>query len=122
MYESAAAKGSTDAMVALGLMFVTGQTAPQSAKGGLYPHMNWQEGLTLIEKGTQNRCWYWQSVIVSISSSNCLRPYSPAGIVWPKFRDGRGVPKDKQLADYWKAKHQACESRPEYIQAQAICR
>lgn len=58
MYAAAAAKGSSDAMVALGMMYVSGQTTQQSMAGKRLDDskLDLEKGLRLVEEGTRERC------------------------------------------------------------------
>jgi len=112
MYKEAAAKGSTDAMVALGLMHVLGTSSPQRGKAGLLKDRNWREGLAWLEKGTRERCWYFVPVFDAlVGGPPMLRTDSPWGWVWPQFRDGDGVPQNMELANALHEKHLACEKQ-----------
>lgn len=124
MYQDAAAKGSADALVAVGKMLFMGSTTPNGTGiGKALPddRLNMNKGLELIEQGTRERCWYWEPVIQTISSQNCLRPIIAADMVWPKFRDGFLWPKNEALMNYWRAKSDRCEQDPAYQRAQARC-
>ena len=126
MYQAAAGKGSNDALVAMGVMLFSGMPVPNPVggkKGGPYPRekMDMKKGLELIEQGTRDRCFYWEPVIQTITSHNCLRPVIAANKVWPKFRDGFLWPKDETLMNYWKAKRDRCEQDLGYRQAYARC-
>ncbi len=121
MYEIAAAKGSSDALVALGVMLVTGQTTQQGMAGKRLEKTDWRRGLTLIEQGTKERCWYWQSLVSGVGNSHCLRPYSPGSEIWPEFRDGWVVPKNEELANHWRERDKACKQTPAYKQAHQFC-
>lgn len=43
--------------------------------------MDMKKGLELIEQGTRERCWYWEPIIQTLNSQNCLRPINAASIV-----------------------------------------
>lgn len=124
MYQGAAAKGSSDAMVAAGLMLFRGSATP-NATGRNQPlpdaKMDMRKGLDMIEQGTRERCWYWEPIIQTLRHQNCLRPSIAADKVWPKFRDGFFWPKDAALMNFWKAKSAQCEEDPAYRRAYASC-
>lgn len=126
MYQQAAAKGSMDAQVAMGVMLFSGTPVPNPVggkKGAPYPRekLDMKKGLELIEQGTRERCWYWEPVIQTITSQNCLRPNIAADKVWPKFRDGFLWSTDQALMSYWKAKASQCEQDPGYRRAYQHC-
>lgn len=124
MYQAAADKGSVDALVAMGVYLFNGSPTPNATGVGKPlpdEKMNMKKGLELIEQGTRDRCFYWEPVIQSITSQNCLRPIIAADKVWPKFRDGFLWPKDEALMNYWKAKSERCEQDPAYRRASAHC-
>lgn len=124
MYRTAAEKGSTDALIAMGVYLFTGSPTPNATGiGSPLPDekMDMKKGLGLIEQGTRERCWYWEPIIQTLHSQNCLRPIIAADKVWPKFRDGFLWPKDPELMNYWKAKSARCEQDPTYRSAYASC-
>lgn len=123
MYQTAAAKGSPDALVAMGVMLFSGKSVPNMGKAHLLPKekRDMKKGLELIEQGTRERCWYWELIIQTLHSQNCLRPIIAADKVWPKFRDGFLWPKDEALMNQWKAKSAQCEQDSAQRQAYASC-
>lgn len=125
MYQAAAEKGSPDAKVAMGVMLLNGSPTPNATGGGKplpRDKRDMRRAIELIEQGTRERCWYWEPIVQTISSENCLRPINAAKIVWPEFRDGYLWPKDEALMNYWKVKRDQCEQDPAYRRAEARCR
>ena len=124
MYLAAAEKGSSDARVAAGILLFTGWATPfGGSRAKLLPREKFDmaRGLALIEAGTRERCWYWQPIIMTLRSQNCLRPVNPAMIVWPDFRDGGWWPKDEAAMQVWKARRDQCEADPGYRKADIYC-
>lgn len=136
LYEKAAEKGSSDAMIALGLMLFDGRGAPQYTKGVYLPYeqQSWKKGLEWIERGMKIRCSYAQPLYLAISSpgSQCLVYRSPAVWIWPDFRDGRYkrdsngkhvpiIEKNKELEDYWHTKDAVCNVAPEVLRTRRDC-
>ncbi len=125
MYLAAAEKGSSDARVAAGILLFAGTATPAgNGRAKLLPREKYDmaRGLALIEAGTRERCWYWQPIIMTLRSQNCLRPVDPARIVWPEFRDEGGWwPKDDAAMRVWKAREEQCEADPGNHKARIYC-
>ena len=125
MYLAAADKGSSDARVAAGILLFAGKATPfGDGRATLLPpeKRDMARGLALIEAGTRERCWYWEPIIMTLRSQNCLRPVDPARTVWPAFRDGnRWWPKDEAAMRVWKARRDQCEADPGYRKARIYC-
>ena len=124
MYLAAADKGSSDARVAAGVMLVARTATPfGDGRAKLLPpeKRDTARGLALIEVGTRERCWYWEPIIMTLRSQNCLRPIDPARTVWPNFRDGIWWPKDEAAMRVWKARDEQCEADPGYHKARIYC-
>ena len=125
MYRAAAENGSTDALVAVGTMLFSGATTPNGTGKNTkkFPHdrLDMKKGLELIEQGTRERCWYWEPIIQTISSQNCLRPIIPSTWVWGTIDSGYFWPRDEALANYWKRKSLLCKQDPAYRRASQHC-
>lgn len=131
LYKAAAEKGSSDAMIALGLMLFDGRGAPQYADGIYLPReqQDFNMGLKWIEKGMSIRCSYAQPLV----NGQCIAFRSPAGWIWPAFRDGRSrrnadgsftkiLQPDADQARYWQDKDAACEISREVMENKKNCR
>lgn len=136
MYQAAADKGSSDAMIALGLMLFDGRGAPQYTEGVYLPPelQNVKQGLEWIEKGMSIRCSYAQPLYNAMASVNrqCIALRSPAYRVWPRFRDGSSrrnsdgsrtylIEKNAELESYWRRKDATCNASAEVIAANKNC-
>ncbi|SPA18615.1 exported hypothetical protein [Cupriavidus taiwanensis] len=128
LYQKAADNGSSDAMIALGLMLFDGRGAPQYTKGVYLPReqQDMKRGLEWLERGMKSRCSYAQPLYNAMASVNkqCLVFRSPARWVWPAFRDGRTrrnldgsftyvLKPDAERERYWREKNAACEASAE---------
>lgn len=136
LYRAAADRGSSDAMIALGLMLFDGRSTPQNT-GGVYLPLSLRDvdrGLAWVEKGMKIRCAYTTARYNASASVNsqCFVLISPAGAVWPKFRDGmRRRNADGSLSvilrpnseqeGYWRSKDEACERSKEVLASQRLC-
>jgi TPR repeat protein len=114
IYEKAAAKGSSDAMIVLGLMLISTLPAPQMSK---IPPLEFkdrdqQKGLELIEKGMNIRCFYIQpTAIIGAGESSCFAERSPAIWIAPIFRDGdRFFEKNQKKANEWYTHDKLCNT------------
>lgn len=136
LYQAAADKGSSDAMIALGLMLYDGRGAPQYTKG-VYLRKEQQDeklGLEWIEKGMKIRCSYAQPVYNASASSSqqCIVRRSPAAWIWPDFRDPKTrmnsdgsftvIRKpDPELEKYWHEKDAMCKASAEVVASKKNC-
>ncbi|MFJ4294388.1 hypothetical protein ACIP1U_32210 [Cupriavidus sp. NPDC089707] len=136
LYQKAANKGSSDAMIALGLMLFDGRGAPQYAKGIYLPYeqQNWKRGLEWVERGMKIRCSYAQPLYIAITppGRQCLVYRSPASWIWPAFRDGKYrwspegkyvpvIEKNQKLQEDWRAKDAICNATPEMQSTKRDC-
>lgn len=136
MYRAAADKGSSDAMIALGLMLFDGRGAPQYTDRVHLPlaFQNVTEGLAWIEKGMKIRCSYAQPLYNALATVNrqCIAQRSPAYRVWPYFKNGRSqenpdgsrtyiIEKNASLEAYWREKDKACSASAEVVAAEKNC-
>lgn len=126
MYAEAAAKGSVDAQIVLGLKRFYQGASNRFSRGGTQAEWDanvpvWQDGLKQIEAATQNQCWYYTPYIFPPHNKRCLTPKNIAKEIWPRFRDGFNYPKDTELMNKWKAKREACEADPAYQAARRMC-
>lgn len=126
MYSNAAAKGSVDAQIWLGIKrFYAGASTPRDDIGKdaeWLPNVPiWQDGLKRVEQATQKQCFYLKPYIFAPQTKRCLAPRVAADDIWPKFRDGSAYPKDKAIRDYWYDKAIACETSPEFQNALRAC-
>lgn len=136
MYRAAADKGSSDAMIALGLMLFDGRVAPQYSRDVYLPreHQNLTSGLEWVEKGMKQRCAYAQPVYnaSATASRQCIALRSPASWIWPDFRDGRTnmnpdrtftfvLKPDPALERYWREKDAACRASQEFVTSKSTC-
>lgn len=120
MYGAAAAKGSVDAEIRMGLLtFYEGSAMGSGFQKDKYQSLSdsekkqkeqlWRKGLDIMDKATAKRCYYWAVVLDGMANRSCLRPATPAMYVWYEFRDGWSYPKDNSLLSYWKAKEESCQ-------------
>ncbi|MBY4949552.1 SEL1-like repeat protein [Cupriavidus respiraculi] len=136
MYSRAADRGSSDAMIALGLMLFDGRGAPQYTKGVYLPRekQDWKRGLELVERGMRHRCSYAQPLYSATTSPGrrCVVYRSPAEWIWPDFRDGRYkgdkingyvpiIEKNKTLEDEWRDRDVMCKISREVRQTERGC-
>jgi hypothetical protein len=132
IYAKAAARGSSDAMIALGMMLIFGRPAPGGAEIEYLDleQRDLQKGLDYIEKGTSIRCFYIQPNLDF--NQQCFSQFSPSGWVGTKFRDGFQVQnkdgkmitliqKNQKLSDYWYKKETSCEASIEIRQKVLAC-
>ncbi len=127
MYVEAAAKGSVDAQIMLGIRQLLAGSEPHRWDDGVVEKFEsraaiMQDGLRRIEQATQKRCWYYTPYIFPHRNIRCLTPSVAAIKPWVAFRDGYLYPKDAALSDYWKQKRDACEASPAYQEALRQCR
>ncbi len=138
MYEAAAAKGSVDARLELGLRRFREGASFQGDKrnlrswdgkqwvGGdqeLLAHEPiWKDGASQIEAASKTRCFYWEPYIFPPHQKQCLTPVVPAREMWPKFRDGYAYPKDQEAMEYWRNQKLSCENSPAYQEALRKCK
>jgi len=126
MYVDAAAKGSVDAQIRLGLKQFFAGSSTHRWDDGIVTKFNsrasiMQDGLKRIEQATQKQCWFYTPYIFPPQNKLCLTPAIAAIDPWAAFRDGYVYPKDDALRDYWKQKRDACESSPGYQEALRKC-
>lgn len=136
LYRAAAENGSSDAMIALGLMLFDGRAAPQN-QGGVYLPLALQdvnEGLVWIERGMTIRCAYTNARYDASASGNaqCFVLTSPSGVIWPKFRDGMTrrnadgsiltvIKPNVERQAYWRGKDEACKKSQAVVTSQKYC-
>lgn len=126
MYSDAAAKGSVDAEIWLGIKrFYAGASRPRHDVGKdaeWLPNVPiWQDGLKRVQQATQKQCFYLKPYIFAPQNKRCLAPRVAADDIWPKFRDGSAYPKDRAIRDFWYGKAIACETSPEFQNALRAC-
>lgn len=136
MYQEAAMKGSSDAMIALGLMLFDGRGAPQYSRDVYLPReqQDIALGLEWVEKGMKIRCSYAQPVYdaSATTSRQCVVLRSPASWIWPSFRDGRTrmnpdgtfiftMEPNPTLQQYWRDKDAACRVSQEFVASKKAC-
>jgi hypothetical protein len=126
IYEKAAARGSSDAMIALGRMLIFGDPTPPGGGSSLsylkFEQRDAKKGLDYIRKGISTRCFY----VVPNPDFNqqCFSQFSPAREIGIAFRDGFQVmdkngkmitliQKNQQLSDYWYKEDASCEASTE---------
>jgi TPR repeat protein len=112
IYEKAAAKGSSDAMIVLGLMLIQGSAAPSIPKVPPVWDRDLKKGVELIEKGMGIRCFYIQpTAVVGAGGRSCFVEISPAIWIAPRFRDGDYLfDKDSIKAEEWYNRNNACNA------------
>lgn len=127
MYVDAAAKGSVDAQIVLGIRQLLAGSDPHRWDDYIVTEFAsrtsiMQDGLKRIEQASQKQCWYYKPYIFPPQNKRCLTPVVAASTPWNAFRHGYLYPKDDALRDYWKQKFDACKASSEYQEALRKCR
>lgn len=136
LYRAAAEKGSSDAMIALGLMLFDGRATPQNEGGVNLPLalQDVKEGLVWVERGMKTRCAYTNARYDASASVNaqCFVLTSPSRVIWPKFRDGltrrntdgttvTTIKPSVEREAYWRSRDDACKKSEEVVTSQKQC-